>query len=67
MGLRLHESLPLSVYMWSFFPALFAVITISGGSNVAKDTVPMGVALSWFGVVVLMGVAGWGYTVLRRH
>ncbi|MFG0256343.1 MAG: LptF/LptG family permease [Phycisphaerales bacterium JB043] len=67
MGLRLHESLPLSVYLWSFFPALFAVITISGGSNVAKDTAGLGVALTWLGVLALVAITGVQYARLRRH
>jgi lipopolysaccharide export system permease protein len=67
MGLRLHESLPLSVYMWSFFPALFAVITISGGSNVAKDSVGLGVGITWLGVAVLVGLTLVQYARLRRH
>jgi lipopolysaccharide export system permease protein len=67
MGMLLHASLPLSVYLWSFFPALFAVITISGGSNVIKDTVPMGIVITWLGVVTLVGVTAWSFRLLQKH
>lgn len=67
MGLRLHESLPLPVYLWSFFPALFCVISISGGASVAKDNVPLGVAVLWTGVALLAAFTIATFMQLRRH
>lgn len=67
MGLRLHQSLPLPVYLWSFFPALFCVISISGGASVAKDNAPMGVAVLWTGVGLLAAFTGYAFVQLRRH
>jgi len=67
MGLRLHQSMPLPVYLWSFFPALFAVISISGGGSVAKDNSSAGVALLWTGVGLLALFTLGAYMRLRRH
>lgn len=53
MALRLRDSLPLPVYLWSFCPALFAVITISAGQSMTHARGPAGLALLWGGVAAL--------------
>ena len=44
-ALRHRDSLPLVVYLWSFFPALAMVLLISSGQQYAhSESVPAGVA-----------------------
>lgn len=67
MALRLRDSLPLTVYTWSFFPALLAIVTISGGENVVEDNVPLGLVVIWGGLGLLMAYTAVVYFSLRRH
>lgn len=50
-----------------FLPALFCVISISGGASVAKDNVPLGVAVLWTGVALLAAFTVAAFMQLRRH
>ncbi|MEO0483327.1 MAG: LptF/LptG family permease [Planctomycetota bacterium] len=52
-AMRLGGALPLTVYLWSFFPALAAIITISSGQQVTHRTGPIGLVLLWGGVSAL--------------
>jgi hypothetical protein len=52
-AMRLASSLPLTVYLWSFFPALACVITVSAGQNVTRQLGEVGLPLLWGGVVAL--------------
>ncbi len=61
MALRLRESLPLVVYLWSFGPALVAVITISSGQTLASQQGVAGLVLLWG------GVAGLGVLTVRQY
>ncbi|MCA9282728.1 MAG: LptF/LptG family permease [Phycisphaeraceae bacterium] len=63
MGMRLRESLPLPVYLWSFFPALIAVITVSAGQGVTHKTGEAGLVLLWGGVA---GLAAFTYSQYRK-
>jgi len=54
MALRLRGSLPLTVYLWAFFPALAAVITISAGQQMVHKHGPVGLLVLWGGVAALM-------------
>lgn len=67
VALRLREARPLLVYLWSFFPSLLAIITITGGQGVMHREGLGGAALLWGGVAVLMGFAALEYARLRRH
>jgi lipopolysaccharide export LptBFGC system permease protein LptF len=51
MAMRLRDALPLTVYLWSFFPALGAVITISAGQQLVHEVGSLGLLLLWGGVV----------------
>jgi lipopolysaccharide export LptBFGC system permease protein LptF len=51
MAMRLKDALPLTVYLWSFFPALGAVITISAGQQLTHELGSAGLLLLWGGVV----------------
>jgi lipopolysaccharide export LptBFGC system permease protein LptF len=59
VALRLSLRQPLTVYMWSFLPALLCYITIAGGQQTTHSSGDSGLYLLW------AGVAGLGlYTLL---
>lgn len=67
MALRLRDGMPLQVYLWSFFPALGAVITISGGESVVADNQTLGLIILWGGIAALTVYAAYEYRKLSRH
>ncbi len=60
VALRRREALPLPVYLWSFFPALAAVITINAGQGLTRAAGPAGLIILWGGVALLAA-----YTLLE--
>jgi lipopolysaccharide export LptBFGC system permease protein LptF len=66
-ALRFSKSLPLTVYLWSFFPALLCVITIAGGQQLTHAHGWPGLTLLWGGVLLLAGYTFWMYLTVRRH
>lgn len=61
MAMRLRESLPLTIYLWAFFPALGAVLTISTGQQLTHQH-------GWIALPVLWGgVIGLGLYTLREY
>ena len=66
-ALRLRESLPLPVYLWSFFPALVTVITANAGANMVQRTGSPGLVLLWGGVVALAAYTWRAFVALRKH
>lgn len=66
-AVQLSQSLPLTVYLWSFFPALAALITISTGQQVTHDKGLWGLLILWGGVGILGVYGAMGYTRLARH
>jgi len=67
MALRLRESIPLHVYLWSFFPALACVIIASGGSSIAEAHGAPGLAVIWSGCAAFALFALFEFVRLRRH
>lgn len=67
VGMRLRDSLPLPVYLWSFLPALFAVITVSAGQGLTHKTGSGGLFLLWGGVAALAVYTYFEYRKLRTH
>jgi hypothetical protein len=67
MAMRLRDSLPLIVYLWSFFPALIAVLTIVGGQQMVHKHGTIGLPLLWGGVGGLTLYTALEYWKLRRH
>jgi hypothetical protein len=55
------------VYLWSFFPALASVITISAGQGLTHQAGPPGLLLLWGGVAALALVVWREYRLLVRH
>jgi hypothetical protein len=66
-ALRRAGSLPLPVYLWSFFPALASVITISAGQGLTHKTGWPGLILLWGGVAALAFHFAREYARLARH
>ncbi len=66
-ALRFSRSLPLTVYLWSFFPALVCVITISGGQQMTHGQGWPGLVLLWAGVAALGAYTFWTYLAVRKH
>lgn len=66
-AMRLGSSLPLAVYLWSFFPALFSVITIAAGQQVTRQMGMGGLSVLWAGVVLLAAYAVGAFMVVRKH
>lgn len=66
-ALRRGDSMPLPVYLWSFFPALGSVITISAGQGLTHQAGLPGLLLLWGGVAGLSAVVAREYALLVRH
>jgi len=67
MAMRLRDSLPLPVYLWSFFPALVTVITANAGAGMVQRVGGPGLLLLWGGVAALAAYTWRAFTLLRRH
>jgi lipopolysaccharide export LptBFGC system permease protein LptF len=66
IAMRLRDALPLVVFLWSFFPALGAVVLISSGQQTVEKSGLHGLLILWGGVVLLAGVAAHQYRALVR-
>lgn len=66
-AMRLGASLPLTVYLWSFFPALLAVITISMGQQMTQRVAMGALAILWGGVGILAIYSLIAFLMVRRH
>jgi len=53
LAMRLSAALPLTVYLWSFLPALGCVLTISSGQRLTYQYGAPGLALLWGGVAAM--------------
>lgn len=67
VAMRLHDAMLLPVYLWSFLPALGAVITISAGQGLAHEQGLIGFVVLWAGVAVLIVITIVQFAALRRH
>ncbi|HZW08331.1 MAG TPA: LptF/LptG family permease, partial [Phycisphaerales bacterium] len=66
-AVRLRDSQPLAVYLWSFFPALGAVITVMGGQQLTHDSGAPGLFLLWGGVAALGAYTFLTFLGIRKH
>lgn len=66
-ALKFHGSLPLTVYLASFVPALACIVTISGGQQTVVDVGMPGLVLLWGGIVGLGTYAYLTYRKVARH
>lgn len=67
MGMRLGVASPLVVYLWSFLPALGALISISAGQSVMHQSGLLGIPLIYGGVGALAVYTYLEYRALARH
>ena len=67
VAMRLGDSLPLTVYLWSFFPALGTLITISSGQQMVHELGMVGLVVLWGGVLGLGAYTFVAYRGLCRH
>ena len=63
MAMRLRDSMPLAVYLWSFLPALGSLFTIAGGQTLTHTHGATGLFVLYGGVVVL---ALWTFVEYRK-
>lgn len=66
-ALRLRDSLPLTIYLWAFFPALGAVLTVSAGQQLTHEHGVAGLLLLWGGIAALAGYTLLELAKLARH
>ncbi len=67
MAMRLRDSLPLTIYLWAFFPALGAVLTVSAGQQLTHEHGIPGLFLLWGGIVGLGAYTLVEFSRLARH
>lgn len=67
MALRLRDALPLTVYLWAFFPALVCTLAISGGQQLTHSHGSWGLPVLWGGVAALSAFVLVEFARLARH
>lgn len=67
MAMRLRDALPLTIYLWAFFPALATVLAISGGQQLTHNAGVPGLVVLYGGVAALLGLAAVEFTRLSKH
>ncbi|MBL8765013.1 MAG: LptF/LptG family permease [Phycisphaerae bacterium] len=67
MAMRLKDSLPLTVYLWSFIPALVCVLSIVAGRQMVRHYGGLSLPVLWSGVALLGAYALLQYRRLARH
>jgi len=66
-ALRLRYAQPLTVYLWSFFPALLTIILISGGQQSVNASGTRALPLLWLGIALLMMYTISAYRKVARN
>lgn len=66
-AMRLGKALPLTVYLWSFFPALAAIITIASGQQIVYKSGDGGLIVLWGGVAGLVAYTFAAYRSVARR
>jgi hypothetical protein len=67
IALRLSRRLPLTVYMFTFIPAVVCIVTISGGQQLTVQSGVPGLYLMWSGVLGLLVYTLLQFRALARH
>lgn len=52
-AMRLRYAQPLMIYLWSFFPALLAILFIAGGQQAVHKSGPTALPLLWSGILMI--------------
>ena len=66
-SLRLTRKLPLTVYLFTFFPAVFCIVIMSGGQQLTTQIGEPGLLVMWSGVAILGVYTFFQYRVLARN
>lgn len=66
-AMKLRESMPLVVYLWSFFPAIGTLIFISSGQQMTHGSGLIGIPVLWGGVILLGVYTLLTLRALQRH
>ncbi|MBN4060360.1 LptF/LptG family permease [Planctomycetaceae bacterium AH-315-I19] len=67
VGFKMRDSLPLVVYLWSFFPAMITFLSISTGRQFVEDSGAAALPLLWAGTVFIAAFTAYEFVRLRRH
>ena len=67
MAMRLRDALPLTIYLWAFFPALATSLAISGGQQLTHGQGVIGLPVLWSGVFVLSVFTVLEFGRLAKH
>lgn len=67
IALRLRDAQPLSVYMWSFFPALGTIVVIAGGQSAVHEKGANALPFIYVGVFALLIYTLVSYRKLAKH
>ncbi len=67
IALRLSRRLPLTVYMFTFIPAVVCIVTISGGQQLTVQSGVPGLYLMWSGVLGLLVYTLIQFRAMARH
>ena len=63
-----RQSLPLTIYLLAFVPALANIVTIAGGQQVMRGgAIWAGIAIMWSGNALLLGLALHAYRKWAAH
>ena len=67
-GMIHRDSLPLVVYLWSFFPALMMILLVSSGQQETHGHSPVtGIPLLWSGVAAGVLISLFSFFKLSKH
>jgi len=67
VGFKMRDSLPLPVYLFSFFPAILTFVTITSGKQFVEEAGAAGLPLLWSGVVFFLAYGIFEFSRLRKH
>jgi lipopolysaccharide export LptBFGC system permease protein LptF len=67
VAIKLKHALPLTVYLWAFFPALASVLVISMGKQLTHEFGPVGLLPLWLGVLAPLAYALVTYRQIARR
>lgn len=67
LAMWLKRSLPLTIYMLAFLPAVLDLIAISAGEQMMRDERALGPVVMWSGNVVMLAIILLAYVRLSKH
>lgn len=67
LAIWLRHSLPLTVYLVAFLPAVLDLLLISGGEQMLRDGERLGLIAMWSGSAVMIAALAWAFFRLSRN